>query len=278
MVNQVQGEARVDEPCGTARAGTGAVPWFEGDVDHAADAVVRRALWRLGGYACLANVHVVVTAVHDESLRCALAEAWTVFPDGWPVAWIQRRFGKRAVRVAGPDLMPAVIDRGRSRGLRHFLLGATEETLLLLEKRIRTTYPGAQVVGRHAPPFGSLGSTEGDAAVASVAAAKPDIVWCALGAPKQERWMRENAPRLAPALVLGVGAAFDFASGQKQRAPGWVQRVGLEWLHRLLSEPRRLGRRYLGTNLGFVALVLGSTFGGRRLRDVVVGSSEGEMA
>lgn len=226
------------------------VAFVEGDIDSAADLVIERARGGEGGFACLCNVHVLVTARRDESVRAALRDAWVVFPDGAPVAWLQRRLGARgAQRIAGPDLMPLVIDRGRGVGLRHFLYGSTQSVLNSLERSLARRYPGAEFVGTYAPPFGKAID---EANLDAVVSAEPDVVWCALGAPKQELWMSRNAGALRPALLVGVGAAFDFNAGTKTRAPEWMQSTGLEWLHRLGGEPARLAPRYLTTNYAFV--------------------------
>jgi N-acetylglucosaminyldiphosphoundecaprenol N-acetyl-beta-D-mannosaminyltransferase len=220
------------------------VELFAGTAAAAADAVVERAGAGAGGYACLCNVHVLVSSQHDPPLRGALDGAWTVFPDGWPVAWLLRRTGAPgSERIAGADLMQVVLGRP---GLRHFLLGSTEDVL----ERLAARFPAAAIAGAYAPPFGSHDELGGAAEVA--AAARADVVWCGLGAPKQELWMRRHAAALAPALVLGVGAAFDFLAGAKRRAPLWMQAASLEWLHRLASEPRRLAGRYARTNGEFV--------------------------
>jgi N-acetylglucosaminyldiphosphoundecaprenol N-acetyl-beta-D-mannosaminyltransferase len=233
----------------------GVESFFVGDVADAADAVVRRVGSGMGGYACLANVHVLVTADRESDVQEALDGAWAVFPDGWPVAWLQRRLGaKGAVRVAGPDLMPAVLDRGRETNLTHFLFGSTDAVLDRLESALTSRFPGIRVVGRHAPGFVDADPSEAEAAIQQIASARPHVVWCALGAPKQERWMHCNADALAPAVLVGVGAAFDFLSETKRRAPKLMRRLGLEWLHRLVTEPLRLGPRYLLTNTKFVFL------------------------
>jgi N-acetylglucosaminyldiphosphoundecaprenol N-acetyl-beta-D-mannosaminyltransferase len=225
------------------------VDCFEGDLATATDAVIARAHTGLGGYACLANVHVIVTAERDPAVGAAVDAAWAVFPDGAPIAWALRRGGASASRVAGPDLLASVLDHGRQTGLRHFLLGSTEPVLQGLERNITKRYPGVQIAGSLAPPPTTENSA---AALARVAAAEADIVWVALGAPKQELWAARHAPMLAPALVVGVGAAFDFLSGTKRRAPRWMQDNGLEWLHRLATEPRRLSWRYVSTNTLFL--------------------------
>lgn len=238
---------------------------FVGGLDTAVEAVLKRASSRNGGYACLGNVHVLVSALHDEQLRQALDEAWAVFPDGAPVAWMQRRRGARAAqRVAGPDLMPGVIEAGLLRGARHFLLGSNEATLDSLRKSLEERHAGISIAGLYSP---SRSAIEGDdpQIVEAALASNPEIVWCAFGAPRQELWMARHAKELAPALVLGVGASFDFLAGTKPRAPRWMQEDGLEWLHRLLSEPRRLAGRYVRTNSEFIVRAL-AELGGLRYR------------
>jgi N-acetylglucosaminyldiphosphoundecaprenol N-acetyl-beta-D-mannosaminyltransferase len=222
------------------------------DLEGAARAVLERAGVGAGGYVCHCNVHVVTTALHDDALRRALDDAWKRFPDGAPVAWLQRRSGNvEAARIGGPDLMPLVVDAGRDLGVRHFLLGSTDEVLSRVEQRLLERFPGVAIAGAYSPPFRETAG--GDVqAIAAIRAAGPDIVWCALGAPKQELWMHRHASALPGVLLVGVGAAFDFLAGTKERAPRWMRERGLEWLHRLLGEPARLGRRYARTNTEFL--------------------------
>ena len=222
---------------------------FVGDVASAADAVLRRAMSGRGGYGAFCNVHVLMTAQRESDVMSALEGAWNVFPDGAPVAWYERRLGRRdAARVGGPDLMSDVFARGQTSGLRHALLGSTPNVVSALRARIATRFPAAEVVAAHAP---DRGEEDEYAVLATLVEARPHIVWCAFGAPKQELWMARNAMNLAPALVLGVGAAFDFHAGTKKRAPRWMQRLGLEWAHRMGSEPTRLTGRYLRSNTAF---------------------------
>ena len=229
---------------------------FTGDLDIAATAMIDRAMSGEGGYACLGNVHSLVSAVHDPGLRRALDDATVVFPDGAAVAWLQRRAGARhASRIAGADLMARVFDLGRGQGLRHYLYGATDPVLARLERALQDRFPGVNICGTCAPPFAAFDAPDFAGSVEAVKRAGPHVVWCGLGMPKQELWMHRHAPGLAPALTLGVGAAFDFVAGTKRRAPRAMQRLGLEWLHRLASEPRRLSGRYLRTNTEFLALL-----------------------
>jgi N-acetylglucosaminyldiphosphoundecaprenol N-acetyl-beta-D-mannosaminyltransferase len=226
------------------------VDCFVGDVNSAATTVIQRALSGEGGFACLANAHVLTTAQRNPMLRAALDSAWTNFPDGAPVAWHQWLAGRTtARRIGGPDLMPTVLDQGRPAGITHFLLGSTSSVIQALEARLTEQFAGVEIVGTYAPDPGTEDDRE---CFDRIRAARPHVVWVALGAPKQELWMRRASDKLRPSLMLGVGAAFDFHAGSKRRAPKWMQRVGLEWLHRLGQEPRRLLRRYTFTNIAFV--------------------------
>jgi N-acetylglucosaminyldiphosphoundecaprenol N-acetyl-beta-D-mannosaminyltransferase len=228
-------------------------PSFAGDVPAAARAVVERARARQGGYVCLCNVHVLVLAQSDPGVKEALQHAWAVLPDGWPVAWLQRRAGVRdAERIAGMELLTEVFELGSQAKLTHFLFGSSPEVLARMQERLAESFPDAVIAGSFSPPFGQLDEVDFAPAIAAMRAASPDIVWCGLGAPKQELWMQRHASQIAPAVVLGVGAAFDFAAGTKQRAPQWAQEHGVEWLHRLGSEPRRLIGRYASTGFMFV--------------------------
>ena len=192
---------------------------FAGTFDDAVECVIDRVLSHLGGYAVLCNVHVLMTAQERLDVHGAVDDAWAVFPDGAPVAWLQRRLGAHAAeRVGGPDLMRGVLDRGRARGLRHVLVGSTDPTLQRLGDRLRAQLRGVEIVGTLAPPYGDA-SLWSDEAIAKIRAWRPDIIWLALGAPKQEMWMRQYASAVAPALVIGVGAAFDFHAETKKRAP-----------------------------------------------------------
>jgi N-acetylglucosaminyldiphosphoundecaprenol N-acetyl-beta-D-mannosaminyltransferase len=163
--------------------------------------------------------------------------------------------------------MARSIAEGRNLGVRHFLLGSTEDVLRRLEENLARRFPGAEIAGRLSLPFFDADDFSGtDAAIADVRRASPHVVWLSLGCPKQELWMLRYAQELAPSLVAGVGAAFDFHAGTKRRAPAWVQRTGFEWLHRLLSEPRRLASRYARTNSEFLLLAGRELLKQRRLR------------
>jgi N-acetylglucosaminyldiphosphoundecaprenol N-acetyl-beta-D-mannosaminyltransferase len=176
-----------------------------------------------------------------------------VTPDGMPLVWLSRLWGNPSVqRVCGPDLLPACCARGVRTGLRHFFYGAAEGVAGRLAERLRSRFPGLAVVGTYSPPYRPLTAAEDEEVVQRINDAEPDIVWVGLSTPKQERWMAAHVGRLSAPVLLGVGAAFDIHAGLVPRAPGWIQRTGLEWLFRLGAEPRRLWRRYLINNPAFV--------------------------
>ncbi len=246
------------------------VEYFIGDLRAAAAVVIDRARSGGGGYSCLCGVHGIVTAQHSDAMMRALDGAWLNFPDGAPVAWLMRRFGAPgARRVAGPDLMPLVIDAGQDVGLRHFLFGSTPDVLERLQARLLERYPRAIIAGTFSPPFRPLTDEENVAIAQQIIDSRADVVWAGLGLPKQDQWLERSAELFQPAVGLGVGAAFDFLAGTKPRAPKWMQDTGLEWVHRLMSEPRRLARRYAATNTEFVlraGVAVGREYGRVALR------------
>ena len=218
-----------------------------GGLDEVVDALETAIAQRRSGYVCFANAHLTSTARRDERLAEALAGAAMVLADGAPVAW-----AADTQRIAGADVFEELCRRSPARGYRHFFLGSTEETLGLLRDRVAWSYPGIEICGTHSPPFGRRLDELAAQLAEIVDRANPDVVWVGLGAPKQELFMQALRPLVTAPLLLGIGAVFDFASGTKRRAPAWMQRAGLEWLHRLRHEPRRLARRYLVTNTAFV--------------------------
>lgn len=205
---------------------------------------------------CLCNAHSLVEAGRSTDFARALAGADLCLPDGAPVAWMLRRLGHRGQpRISGPDLMARYLQGAAARGEPIFLYGSRPATLERLSQRLLQRWPGLQIAGSHSPPFGEPSDGEDARAAQQIRASGARTVWVALGCPRQERWMARMRPRI-PAVLLGVGAAFDFLAGEVRRAPPWMQRAGLEWLHRLAQEPRRLGRRYLVTQPLFAARAL----------------------
>jgi len=205
------------------------------------------------GYVCVSNVHTVMEARRDESLRAIVNAAELAVPDGMPLVWVGRLRASREVRrVYGPDLTLQLCEQSARRGYRCFFYGSGPGVAEELAQELSRRYPGLRVVGAEAPPFRPLTLEEDEEAVRRINAAAPDIVFLGLGCPKQEQWMSAHRERLRAAALLGVGAAFDFHTGRVRQAPRWMMRAGLEWLFRLGQEPHRLWRRYLVLNPLFV--------------------------
>ena len=208
-----------------------------------------------GGYVCFSNVHTVVTARNDGGLRSATNNAFMAMPDGKPLSIVGRWKGALNVQqVAGPDFMPYFFSRGK--GTKHYFYGSTPEVVEKLVTNFSRLYSETNIVGSYSPPFRKLTTDEINKNIEDIKKSDADIIWVGLGAPKQEYWMAEHWSQLKPAILMGVGAAFDFHAGVKPRAPEWMKKYCLEWLHRLCSEPSRLWKRYLLTNTRFILYLL----------------------
>lgn len=216
-------------------------------------------------YVCVTGVHGVMESQRDPVLRRIHNEAGLVTPDGMPLVWMSRFAGFRHVqRVYGPDLLLHCCARLRRIGCRHFFYGGAEGVPERLVYRLGLRFPGLSVAGVLSPPFRPLSRLEDDEIVRRINEARPDIVWVGLSTPKQERWMADHRHRLSAPVLIGVGAAFDFHAGVKPQAPLWLRPTGLEWVYRMLSEPRRLAPRYLVNNPAFVWQVLLQSVGLRK--------------
>jgi N-acetylglucosaminyldiphosphoundecaprenol N-acetyl-beta-D-mannosaminyltransferase len=206
----------------------------------------------------LVNAGTLSLARHDDALAALLERADLNLPDGMPLVWIARRrlgLAHMVDRCYGPDLLLAVLAAPRARGLKHYFYGSSPDVVERLAANLRERFPGVDIVGVESPPFRPLTDDESAALVERVRGSGADIVWVGLGTPKQDAFVDAYRDRLGAALVA-VGAAFDFHAGMKRQAPVWVQRIGMEWAFRLLSEPRRLWKRYLVGNTRFVWGVL----------------------
>lgn len=207
-----------------------------------------------GKYICVSNVHTTVMSYENEEYRTIQNGAAMALPDGAPLSSYSRRKGyKQAQRVTGPDLMLELFAISKEKGYRHYFYGATEETLQSMKEVLERDYPGIQIAGMYAPPFRALTPQEDAQIVAKINEARPDFIWIGLGAPKQEEWMYQHMGQLQGVLI-GVGAGFDYLAGYIKRAPRWMQRMSLEWLYRLLQDPKRLWRRYFTSNVKFICL------------------------
>ncbi|MBA4385638.1 MAG: glycosyltransferase [Anaerolinea sp.] len=216
-------------------------------------------------YICVTPVHGVMDCYHQPELRPIFNRSGLTTPDGMPIVWLLRLKGYRHVdRVYGPDLMLALCEHSLAKNYRHFFYGGTEGVPELLAEKLQLRFSALQVVGTCSPPFRPLTPEEDEQVVEMIQAAGPDIVWVGLSTPKQERWMAEHLGKINAPVMIGVGAAFDFHAGLKKQAPRWMQRSGLEWFFRLVTEPKRLWKRYLINNPLFVILVLAQSLGLKR--------------
>jgi N-acetylglucosaminyldiphosphoundecaprenol N-acetyl-beta-D-mannosaminyltransferase len=207
-------------------------------------------------YVCMCNVHSVVTARREARFGNVINAADMAAPDGSPIAWYLRREGfRKQERINGPDLMWKCCARAAAEGLSVFLYGGSRRTLELLRDRLTREFRGIRLAGYYAPPFRRLMEVEDARVVRMIEASGAQIVFVALGCPKQEAWMHAHRGKIH-AVMIGVGAAFDYHAGALRRAPVWMRNAGCEWLHRLFSEPRRLWRRYLVTNTLFLAYLI----------------------
>lgn len=231
------------------------------------DALQQIAQWasrRESRYVCICNVHSVVTASQDAVFHRVVNAADMATPDGAPVAWMIRQLGfSQQQRINGPDLMWKYCAEAATRPESVFLYGGTSGTLALLQDKLRAAFPGLDIAGAYSPPFRELTAEETSATVKLINDSGAGTVWVSLGCPKQEKWMAAHRGKIH-AVMIGVGAAFDYHAGTIRRAPLWMQHAGLEWLHRLASEPRRLWKRYLVTNTVFVVLAIRQLLSGHR--------------
>jgi N-acetylglucosaminyldiphosphoundecaprenol N-acetyl-beta-D-mannosaminyltransferase len=232
------------------------------------DDATRRVLeWARSGesrYVCLATVNNVMEAVDSAEYRRVMNSADLVTPDGMPLVWGLRLQGApSAGRVYGPDLTPAVLAAAECERIPVGFYGGTPEVLGKLLAAVRRRFPALDVAYAWPPPFRPLTPAEDERVTREINASGARIVFVGISSPKQDRWMAAHRGRIG-AVMLGVGAAFDFLAGAKPQAPRWMQSSGLEWLFRLATEPRRLWRRYLKQNPRFLACFSLQLLGFRR--------------
>jgi len=216
-------------------------------------------------YIAVTGMHGVTEAQHDAQFNSVLNEADLVVPDGMPLVWCARIRGHRLRRrVYGPELMLTFCREAAAKGYRHFLYGGDAGVPEQLAASLEKSCPGIIIAGTCSPPFRSLTPAEDAHIVEMIHQAQPDVLWVGLSTPKQEKWMRDHRDRLRVPVLVGVGAAFDILSARKKQAPAWMREHGLEWLYRLVHEPRRLWKRYLVYGSEFLFLETLEILGLRR--------------
>ncbi|NIS79387.1 MAG: WecB/TagA/CpsF family glycosyltransferase [Anaerolineales bacterium] len=216
-------------------------------------------------YLSVCNVHTVMNCYRDPSLRTVVNGAGIVAPDGMPLVWIGRMQGYSQMgRVYGPDLMLTLCRESQKSGYRHFFYGGAPGVPQALTDELRRRYPKLQIAGFHSPPFRPLTPREQKEDIDRINLTEPHVVWIGLGTPKQDRWVADHVGLIEGAVLIPVGAAFDFISGRLPQAPRWMRVSGLEWLFRFLTEPRRLWRRYLVDNPLFILRMFEQALGLKR--------------
>jgi N-acetylglucosaminyldiphosphoundecaprenol N-acetyl-beta-D-mannosaminyltransferase len=229
------------------------------------EAIERRTRLHIG----VVNAAKLVNMRHESGLRKDVLASDLILADGVPVVWASRLLGDPLPeRVAGIDLMLAILRRGALRGYRVYCLGATQDVLDRAVDRILAEFPGISIVGRR---NGYFAPEEAEAVAEEIAAARPDVLFVAMTSPKKENFLHRFTPHMQVPVCHGVGGSFDVLAGKVRRAPVAWQRLGLEWLYRVLQEPRRLWKRYLVTNTTFCAMVLSQWLGSFRQRDPAPG-------
>lgn len=205
------------------------------------------------GYITVNNVHTMMEGYWDASYQTIINNGYLSIPDGKPLEIVGKLKGNRNIsRLFGPTVMEKFIDWGRNDGVSHFFLGSSQATLFKLKLAIEIKYPGTKIAGMISPPYKPLEEWDHEEFIQSINAAKPDFIWIGLGAPKQERWMYNHYDKIDKGIFFGIGAGFDYLAGNTNHAPEWMKKFALEWLYRLIQEPRRLWKRYLKTIPQFI--------------------------
>jgi N-acetylglucosaminyldiphosphoundecaprenol N-acetyl-beta-D-mannosaminyltransferase len=223
------------------------------NMEEALERIAAELRQRRKGYVCLAGVHGVMEAQRDLGLAAIYAGAALAAPDGMPTVWMGHHQGfEEMERVPGPDLMLEVIGREEFCGYSHFLCGGKPGVAEELREHLLARYPFVKIAGTYTPPFGPMTHAQDMELIDMVGRLQPDIIWVGISTPKQERFMARYLPLLDTTLMFGVGAAFDFHTGRIADCADWIKRAGLQWLDRLIQDPKHLWKRYLRNNPPFL--------------------------
>jgi N-acetylglucosaminyldiphosphoundecaprenol N-acetyl-beta-D-mannosaminyltransferase len=219
-------------------------------------------------YVCCVPAHSIMSCVDQPELRSVFNSSGMCTPDGMAVVWLLKAKGfSKVERVYGPDLILAACEAGLEPAWKHYFYGGIPGTGKKLADFMQQKYPGIKITGWESPPFRELSGEEKLALKERIQQAQPDVLWVAMGSPRQEWWMSEWVNELRVPVLVGVGAAFDFLTGQKRQAPKWIQKTGLEWLFRLFNEPKRLWKRYAVNYPRFVVLLFLEWLGIKTVRE-----------
>jgi N-acetylglucosaminyldiphosphoundecaprenol N-acetyl-beta-D-mannosaminyltransferase len=209
-----------------------------------------------GDYICVSNVHTTVLSYYNPDYCSIQNRGLMAIPDGGPLSTIGRRRGfNQMERTSGPSLMEKIFDVSVEFGYSHYFFGSTEMTLINLYNRLNEKYPGINITGLYSPPFSTVNDKDDDIIVSNINKSNSDFIWVGLGAPKQEKWIAAHQGKIN-GLMIGVGAGFDYFAGNINRAPEWMQNLNMEWVYRLIQDPKRLFKRYLISNSKFLWLTI----------------------
>ncbi len=223
------------------------------DINDACSLVVDSILYKRKIYICVCPVSTIMECKRNKKVFMSVNSADLATPDGMPSVWIGKMLGfKNIRRVYGPELMQEICEISQKNSYKNYLYGSSSNVLSKLREKLNIKYPTLIISGIFSPPFKQLTKDEDDRIVKDINSNNPDIVWVGLGSPKQDLWMYEHRKKINAPVMIGVGAAFDFLAGTKPQAPRWMRDAGLEWFFRLVTEPKRLWRRYLVDNTLFV--------------------------
>jgi N-acetylglucosaminyldiphosphoundecaprenol N-acetyl-beta-D-mannosaminyltransferase len=231
------------------------------DIDKASRDIIDNITKGFKGYVCVAPASTIVECYKDPSLKDIINKSFITTPDGMPLVWIGKLKGHKSInRTYGPDLMLKLCEKGQDIRIKHFFYGGREDSVRKLIYGLKGKFADLEVAGYYSPPFRDIHYREEKNIIDQINNSGADILWVGIGSPKQEYWMHEHRGLINVPIMIGSGAAFDFLSGAKKQAPLWMQRSGLEWLFRLISEPGRLWKRYLIGNTMFILLVIKEFF------------------
>ncbi|WP_348264029.1 WecB/TagA/CpsF family glycosyltransferase [Telmatobacter sp. DSM 110680] len=255
--NAISNAARAFVPNGTGAAGAHAnvlgVRVEAITMTAALERIECALLMSQKGYICLAGVHGIMEAQRNAAVKSAFDNAFLTLPDGTPTAWVGRLQGLPWMqRLTGPDLMLEIFRNRQFASYRHFLYGGKPDVAQELATNLSRQFPWVEIAGTYTPPFHDLTIAEEQNLVSTIRVLKPHMIWVGISSPRQEMFMHKMLPKLDTSLMFGVGAAFDFHTGRIKDCAEWIKRAGLQWLHRLIQDPRHLLGRYVRNNPAFL--------------------------
>ncbi len=208
-------------------------------------------------YITVNNVHTIISGVKYKNYKQIINNSYIALPDGKPLSIYAKLKGEKNIsRIFGPTFMEKTLDWGQEDQLKHYFFGSSQDTMNKMVRNIEKKFPQAKIVGAFSPPYRPFTSEENEKFISEINNAEPDLIWIGLGAPKQEIWISENYKKLNRGIMIGIGAGFDYIAGNTKHAPEWMKNASLEWLYRLVQEPRRLWKRYFLTNTLFIIFII----------------------